>query len=451
MEPDNAIEVHHLSKKFARSLKRAMWYGLVDISRMALMPHRYRSSGLSARLADASAPDAVPAHDPDLRPSEFWALRDVSLQIRRGESVGIIGHNGAGKSTLFSILSGIYGPTEGHVAVRGRLQALIALGAGFHPALSGRENIYINASILGLSRREIDQRFDRIVEFSELEAFLDAPVKNYSSGMLVRLGFSVAAHLDPDILLIDEVLAVGDMAFQRKCLNRMRELLDRKVTVVMVSHVLQSIEAICEQGVWLERGCVRGKGEARSVIQSYVNDQLQQAAQREQRAIGAPVVEQEDPVTIHRVEVCRSNGAATEVLAAGEPFRVRIHYEARERVETPYFHLVFFCGTTRVFDASMLIDGQAPPSLQGTGVLECTIPNSPLMPNVYRIHAHVRTREATVDALTRMQTHVFTVTAVSPGGTPAPNAVSMQVRGGLVRVPYQWQFVEQSPFGGVEP
>ncbi|HDL77150.1 MAG TPA: ABC transporter ATP-binding protein, partial [Lentisphaerae bacterium] len=258
-----------------------MVYGLADIARASLFPHRYRSPHLRARLNDAEALDSERAAGGassggprrtdvgTLRRSEFWALRDVSFQLRRGECLGLIGPNGAGKSTLFSILSGIYEPTRGRAVIRGRLQALIALGAGFHPMLSGRENIYVNGAVFGLTSREIDRLVDRIIEFSELGEFIDAPIKTYSSGMLVRLGFSVAAHLDPDILLVDEVLAVGDARFQLKCLDHMRRLINSGKAQMLVSHYMHNIQGLCDRVIWLDQGRIKAEGPADEVTRRY--------------------------------------------------------------------------------------------------------------------------------------------------------------------------------------
>jgi ABC-type polysaccharide/polyol phosphate transport system ATPase subunit len=188
------------------------------------------------------------------RRSDLWALRDVSLEVKRGESVGVIGRNGAGKSTMLQILAGVTAPTEGSMSVRGRLAPLVSVGVGFHPELTGRENVYVNGTILGLKRAEIDARFDSIVEFAELGRFIDTPVKFYSSGMYVRLGFSVAVQAEPDILIIDEVLAVGDMAYQVKCFDRMKEIRKLGTTIVLVSHNLAGIQLMCERTVVLEQG-----------------------------------------------------------------------------------------------------------------------------------------------------------------------------------------------------
>ena len=428
MHPDNAIEVRHLSKKFARSLKRAMIYGMADIARLALLPHQ--------AIHEGPLPKDAP-----LRASEFWALRDVNLDIRAGECVGILGHNGAGKSTLFSILSGIYGPTHGSVAVRGRLQALIALGAGFHPALTGRENIYINASILGLNRRQIEERFEEIVAFSELGAFLDAPIKNYSSGMLVRLGFSVAAHLDPDILLIDEVLAVGDISFQRKCLSFLQRLQARGASIVLVSHNTASIEAICTRVIWMDHGQVVEEGPAQRVIAGYLNAQLKKSAvglsERPAAAAGP-----KELVEITELSVRRMDGTPVEYLLPGESFRIRIGYRAQVRVERPYFHIVLRNGVTRIANLSMLVDGCAPDAIEGAGRVECVLEDPRLEPNALTIGVTIRTREASVETLAEGRACSLLIMADPhrPIADGASCAVSMSGQfGGLISMKYRWE------------
>jgi len=202
----------------------------------------------------------------------IWALKDVSFEIKRGEAVGVIGRNGAGKSTLLKILSRITEPTEGRVELHGRVGSLLEVGTGFHPELTGRENIYLNGAILGMKRAEIDRKFDEIVEFAEIQQFLDTPVKRYSSGMYVRLAFAVAAHLDPEILLVDEVLAVGDAAFQKKCLGKMSDVAGEGRTVLFVSHNMGSIEVLCSRCILLRQGKVQAGGEARHVVRMYLGD-----------------------------------------------------------------------------------------------------------------------------------------------------------------------------------
>jgi ABC-2 type transport system ATP-binding protein len=209
---------------------------------------------------------------------DLWALKNVSFEVPRGQFLGVIGHNGSGKSSLLKVLSGIMPPDEGTLQVKGRVSSLLELGAGFQPEYSGRENVYLYGGLLGLRRREIDRHFDGIVEFSELGQFIDYPVKNYSSGMYTRLGFSVAVHLDPEILLIDEVLAVGDASFQQKCYEHLHRLRSQGCTIVLVSHDLDSIGRFCERAIWLNRGRVAAEGSTERTIQAYVETTARGAA-----------------------------------------------------------------------------------------------------------------------------------------------------------------------------
>ena len=258
-EDEVLVRVEGVSKKFCRSLKRSLWYGLCDIGG-ELNPFAKRGAGSSEQGVGGPAsgdgrPFVAPeARDEDLREGEFYAVRDVSFELRRGECLGLIGHNGAGKTTLLKMLNGLIKPDTGRIEMNGRVGALIALGAGFNPVLTGRENIYIYGSILGLERREIDDLFDQIIDFAEIREFIDMPVQSYSSGMAVRLGFAVASSLRPDVLLLDEVLAVGDIGFVVKCLNRLRDIASDSA-VILVSHNMQSISGFCSRVVMLERGC----------------------------------------------------------------------------------------------------------------------------------------------------------------------------------------------------
>jgi lipopolysaccharide transport system ATP-binding protein len=203
------------------------------------------------------------------RSKEFWAIRDVSFDVERGESLGIIGHNGAGKSTILKLLSNITTPTKGEIQINGSLSALIEVGSGFHPELTGRENVFLNGSILGMRRREIAKKLDSIVDFAGIKQFLDLPVKRYSSGMYVRLGFSIAAHLEPDILLLDEVLAVGDLAFQSKCLQRIEDLKEAGTTIVFISHDLGAVQRLCKQALLMRQGEIIASGSAFEVVTEY--------------------------------------------------------------------------------------------------------------------------------------------------------------------------------------
>lgn len=233
MDDDVAIKVEHVSKKYCKSLKRSMLYGIKDIGRNML--------GLSS-------------HSEKLRRDEFWAVDDVSFEVKKGETLGIIGPNGSGKTTLLKMLNGIFWPDKGKITVKGRVGALIEVGAGFHPLLTGRENIYINAAILGMTKEEVDEKFDSIVEFADIGDFIDVPVKFYSSGMYVRLGFAVAVHCEPDILLVDEVLAVGDEGFQNKCFNKIGELKKNGTTTILVSHNMHIISTFAEKVIFLNNG-----------------------------------------------------------------------------------------------------------------------------------------------------------------------------------------------------
>lgn len=237
MEKEILVEVQNVSKKFALDLKTSLKYGAADIIKSSL--------GLKTSK--------------ELRKGEFWAVQDISFKLRRGECIGLIGHNGAGKSTLLKVLNGLYAPDKGQIVMRGKVGALIELGAGFNPILTGRENIYNNAAILGFSKEDVNARMDSIIKFGEIQDFLDMPVKNYSSGMRVRLGFAVAAHLDPDVLIIDEVLAVGDMAFSLKCFQKIDEILPH-TAVIFVSHNLTQISRICDQILLLKKGEVLYQG-----------------------------------------------------------------------------------------------------------------------------------------------------------------------------------------------
>lgn len=244
------IQVEGVSKKFCKSLKRSLMYGAMDIGSELL--GKYRST--------------------ELREDEFWAVRDVNFEVRRGECLGLIGHNGAGKSTLLKMLNGLIAPDTGRITMKGRIGALIELGTGFNPILTGRENVYNNGAVLGFSRQEIDRKFDAIVDFAEIGEFIDSPVQNYSSGMKVRLGFAVAAQMEPDVLIIDEVLAVGDLNFKLKCFNIIDQIVE-KCAVIFVSHSMQMVSRLCSQIILMERGGVKYYGNNISTgIDRYYSD-----------------------------------------------------------------------------------------------------------------------------------------------------------------------------------
>lgn len=263
------------------------------------------------------------------RTGEFWALRDVSFEVEAGRTFGLIGANGSGKTTLLRLIAGILQPTLGEIRITGRVTALLELGAGFHPDLTGRENVYLNGSILGLSRREIDRQFESIVDFAELEEFIDNPVRNYSSGMYVRLGFAVAVHMDPDILLIDEVLAVGDEAFQDKCLQRIRAFQREGRTIVFVTHAVDLVREMCDLALLLDKGVVAALGPPAEVVRRY-----------RERVATTPTGEKVNvlhTVDISEVEVLDASGKPAETLISGQPMRVEVELMAHAFVSDPVF------------------------------------------------------------------------------------------------------------------
>jgi lipopolysaccharide transport system ATP-binding protein len=265
--------VEGVSKKFCRDLKKSLWYGMKDVA-SELLPFGNQKSGIRDRRSDPSSLTSDlrhPTSEPSLRDGEFWANKDISFELRRGECLGLIGRNGAGKTTLLKMLNGLIKPDSGSIEMRGRVGALIALGAGFNPILTGRENIYVNGSILGLSKEEIDSKMEDIIEFAEIREFMDSPVQSYSSGMQVRLGFAVATALDPDILILDEVLAVGDASFRAKCYNRIGKL-QKDAAVIFVSHSMHQVSQVCSDILMLHRGVVAYNGDVAGGIAAYSSE-----------------------------------------------------------------------------------------------------------------------------------------------------------------------------------
>jgi ABC-2 type transport system ATP-binding protein len=262
------------------------------------------------------------------RAEEFWALRDVGLEVPHGKTWGLVGPNGSGKTTLLKLIGGILRPTEGRLTTRGRIAALLELGAGFHPELTGRENVYLNASILGLSRKETDRYFEDIVGFAEIEDFIDNQVKYYSSGMFVRLGFAVAVHVDPEILLIDEVLAVGDEGFQKKCLDRVGEMQKRGVTIVFVTHAMAFVQQICDSATLLDGGRMRASGDTEQVIREF-------RAVMARRRTGLADEAATHEVEIADVDLLDSKGSPNTMVAPGQSLSVQIELRANKPVDDP--------------------------------------------------------------------------------------------------------------------
>ncbi len=293
----------------------------------------------SLRDAVPAALNALLRRNHQAKEDLLWALKGVSFEAHRGETVGIIGPNGAGKTTILKLLSRVTRPTSGHIAVNGRVSALIELGAGFHPDLTGRENIYLNASILGLSRREIEEKFDSIVEFAELAEFIDTPVKRYSSGMYVRLGFSVAAHVDPDILLIDEVLAVGDHMFKDKCIQRIKEFRNAGKCMVIVSHSKEQIQKLCDRAILLHKGEVVFQGDTQEALDRYHTAFATEVLREQGGAAGGNGRSNEDrEMEIVGVSLLDSQGKERLSFLTAEPMALEIRFRVNAPIKDPVFY-----------------------------------------------------------------------------------------------------------------
>ncbi|HJP99973.1 MAG TPA: ABC transporter ATP-binding protein [Jatrophihabitans sp.] len=424
VQVDIAIEVRELSKKFKIATER----------RDSLKERFVKGSG---------------------RYDEFWALRDISLAIPRGSTFGLIGHNGSGKSTLLKTLAGIYRPTSGSLHTSGRISALLELGAGFHGELSGRENIYLNGAILGLSRKQIDESMDGIIAFAGLEDFIDTPVKVYSSGMYVRLGFSIAVTVDPEILIVDEIIAVGDEEFQRKCFDHLYELRRKGTTIVLVSHSLGVMADLCDQAAWLDQGRLKSLGPVREVIDDYLGQVNRNEAAARARAGTATEDEQggrtarlgTGEVRVTRLEFLDGDGTDVGFLATGEPGVIRMHYRASQDLPSVTFGLGFAheSGVT-VAGPNSGYGSQAMAIRAGSGHVDFRVAQFPLQPSTFLVsaaaadHGHVydyrdrafelrvRAHEAVTEpGITRMfGTWQLEQNPASDTGTPPPSTPVQQ-------------------------
>jgi len=357
------VDVRHVSKKFCRDLKRSLWYGMKDVL-SEMNPWQKKSAAKGA----ASLPD-----ESDLRAGEFWAVHDVSFQLRRGECLGLIGHNGAGKTTLLKILNGLIKPDSGSVTMRGRIGALIALGAGFNPILSGRENIYINAAILGLSKKEIDEQIDSIIDFAEIREFIDAPVQSYSSGMQVRLGFAVATAMKPDVLILDEVLAVGDAAFRAKCFKRIGSIA-KDCAIIFVSHDQSQMARICTQAMLMASGRRLYYGTTAEAIDQY------NAAQAAKSGTA---------YTLHTHEAIQSfellESSPPKTVQAGSPLMLKMKIKSQKHlpVGIAFINFVDLAATT-VGQADFSFHLEAIP--EGESEISLTIDRVDLAQGIYSLN-----------------------------------------------------------------
>ena len=371
-ETSNAITVEGLGKKF-RLMQDRNW----TLKATLLAGHRTRYE-------------------------EFWALRDVSFEIPTGETFGIVGGNGSGKSTLLKILAGILRADEGSAVARGRLSALLELGAGFHPELTGRENVYLNGSILGFTSREIRNLFDDIVEFAELEQFIDEPVRNYSSGMYMRLGFSVAIHVEPEILLVDEILAVGDLTFQKRCLDRFARLRDEGRTIVVVSHDLDMIGRLCDSSVWINKGELASVGSSSSVLEDFIshdeNSDVNVSDQTHQLRLKPDDL-------VKSLELVDVNGHSMPSTASGQPALIRVRYDADKAGEPVTVALgLYRADGTHV---SSINSGATTSAGNNVGVIEVDYEMSslPVQSGTYEISIALHSRDMT--KVFERHTHLF--------------------------------------------
>jgi ABC-type polysaccharide/polyol phosphate transport system ATPase subunit len=383
----------------------------IDVSHATKIYRRYSGRRQFATLKSALLSGSLIR---DLRPDErFTAVDDVSFDVEAGRTLGIIGRNGSGKSTVLKLVAGITKPTSGSVRVNGRVSALIELGAGFHPEISGRENVFINGIMLGLSKREVARRFDEIVEFAEMEDFIDAPVKTYSSGMYMRLGFAVAIHVDPDVLLVDEVLAVGDEAFTHKCLDKFAEFKRRGKTILLVTHSLGLVERFCDEAIWLDGGRVRGTGDPKRVIDSYITDveksEEAQLASDEEKAVAGPQssAADETPWTgsaegrwgsheaeIVDVQLVGQDGIAGHIFQSGEPLEIRLRVRADRPLEDFVFGIgIFNAEGVRCYGTNTDIDELTPVRLAGEGEAVFRIDSLDLVEGTYKLDAAIHKQD----------------------------------------------------------
>lgn len=356
MSADPVIEVNGVSKRYSRSLRRGLWYGVADIGKEVVGRGQYADS---------------------LRRSEFWALRDVSFSVGRGETVGLIGHNGAGKTTLLKLINGLIKPTAGSISVHGSIRALIALDSGFNQILTGRENVRVAGTVLGMKKREIERRLEEIVEFSEIGDFIDSPVRSYSTGMVARLGFSIAVHTQPDILLVDEVLAVGDLNFAIKCYRKISEFRNNGGSIVLVSHNAYTIRSNCDRVVWIEHGVVQDIGATADICDAY------ETAVARQDVVSTSDEYNEGAATVTAIR-------HPDAIDSGSPFTVELELEVIRPLERPIVQLSFstLAGQAVLANTSAT-DGVDLQLEVGLNVLRLTYDQLPLARGIYGINVVV--------------------------------------------------------------
>jgi lipopolysaccharide transport system ATP-binding protein len=430
---DVAVRVEGLGKEYRIGGKQDSYRTLRDSLSDAIAAPFRRARGLLRGQAYGAAG----------LEETIWALKDVSFEVKRGEVVGIIGRNGAGKSTLLKVLSRITGPTEGYVEVFGRVGSLLEVGTGFHPELTGRENVYLNGAILGMSREEIARKFDEIVDFAGIERFIDTPVKYYSSGMGLRLGFAVAAHLEPEILLVDEVLAVGDAEFQKKCIGKMGDVAGQGRTVLFVSHNMAAVSNLCDRIVWLQNGQVETIGNVNDTIQAYLSSiqgvEQTNLAQRTDRTGSGEI-------QFAKIWLEDGNCEIIDHLVVGNEVNFMFEYVCKpgQSLRNMLVTLVVRDNfEQRLFSCSTHLVGTNFDSLSGQGVIVCHIPRLPLTPGIYSIDIWASNKTTPCDYV--IDAHRFNVIEgdfFGSGKLPNPS------KHGVFLVDHSWRQVNSRAFVG---
>ena len=402
----SAVIFEGVSKKFRRGERHDSLRDLVP----ALFKRAFHGAPDRQALAD----------------QEFWAVRDLSFRVGAGEALGIIGPNGAGKSTTLKLLTKILRPTRGRIEINGRVGALIEVAAGFHPDLTGRENVYLQGAIMGMSRTEIARKFDAIVDFSGVQEFIDTPVKRYSSGMNARLGFAIAAHLDPDVLIIDEVLSVGDVGFQEKCVTRMRELIARGVPLAFVSHNLTAVVDLCTRAILIDHGVVQAEGDPAEVVGEF---------RRGRRAENAPVGD--GPIQITDVRLLQADGEVSPLFQTGRAMTIQVHYHARQPVERPHFAIdIHTADGTYCAGINTRMDNCSLGTLEGSGHVDLVTSRLSLLPGCYSISAGILDPQGLRPLDLHARAYPFTV-------------VSTRRDFGFVYLEHEWRHTAAEPVASV--
>jgi lipopolysaccharide transport system ATP-binding protein len=423
-----AIRIHSLSKRYHIGAARAHSYKTIrqEIAAFAAAPFRRGWGILKGQASAAANLDAT-----------IWALKDVSLEIGHGEVLGLIGANGAGKSTLLRILAGITAPTTGWAELFGRIGALLEVGTGFHPELSGRENVYLNGAILGMTRREIVRKFDQIVDFAQIETFIDTPIKHYSSGMALRLGFAVAAHLDPEIMLVDEVLAVGDAGFQKRCLGKISEVAGEGRTVIFVSHNLGAVSDLTRTALWLDRGQVRDFGDTVGIVSRYLES-------FENIASGTVAFEDKGGNTPLRSLTILEGGAIAHAVQMGSQVMFEVTFQSAVPIDRPNVGIcIDHLRQGRILALSTEFVGcRGEARRKASGTFRCLVPELMLNEGDYLVSVGIADGSKHIEWLDHvLRLQVVRADVFGSGVTPKPYLGVMYLR-------HEWEFEERGGTGG---